>query len=789
MSQCRLSDRGLRCAAWLVCILCLWAVPIPLIAQRTLERPLPQGSAKRPAANRPAAETPVPVSPATATEAEPRTASPVVVRRQDLDTLSVSRLAPRTIGDLHAIESAIQHVYADAVAATVAIRAGAAHGCGVIVTEGGHVLTAAHVAGWPGRQLMLQLSDGRRVSARTMGMNHAADSALVQIDDPGPWPHLEVGRSDELKLGQWCIALGYPGGYDSERKPALRVGRILAVNRNDTALLTDCTLTGGDSGGPLLNLEGEVIGVNSRIGADLAANLHVPVDEFRKHRDRYLASESWGQLGYFGVRDIANASSGDAVTVEAIENDSPAGRVGLRKGDQVTAIENRPVKTSVEFRQLERQSRPGSEVVLKVVRESEERVVRLRVAESPTPPHSDDDAELLESFLRRSGWRDRVIDAVGKNHYDIKQAARTAVDNTKLSAVRVLDSRNQIAMGTVVSRHGLVLTKASEVIGAKHLICRLFDSRNLPAEVVGHDVGSDLALLKVDADDLVPVKWASQDQPTVGTWLASVTTSRQPLMMGNVSATTSRVGRERPLLGIRMHRELDRPEVSDVIRGSAAESAGIQPGDQILAVDQQAVSDKHELIRLIGKHWPGEPLELKLLRGEEKMDLSVSLGSESDADADLSGFREFNGGQLSLRRSGFETAFRHDTPLQPNQCGGPIVNIDGECIGINIARAERVASYAVPASTVQHSLQEMMNKLDQQVTITAAKPVVELPAPTEAPQKKPTRTPESTRGQAPSSQAPSGQAPSGQAPSGQAPSSQSARVPSSAPSTAAGESK
>ena len=131
---------------------------------------------------------------------------------------------------------------------------------------------------------------------------------------------------------------------------------------------------------------------------------------------------------------------------------------------------------------MEKSEEPGTEVTLLVENDNLERNVTLTLAESPNPPHGDDDAQLLESYLSRTiTWRRRAIDTVGKNHELVKHAARDAVEIAKASAVRVFANHRQVALGTVAHQDGLIITKLSEVLGAERLTCRLADARRLPA--------------------------------------------------------------------------------------------------------------------------------------------------------------------------------------------------------------------------------------------------------------------------------------------------------------------
>ncbi len=279
---------------------------------------------------------------------------------------------PESLETLQLLEQQTQRVAARAAPCTVSVQIGPAQGCGVIVTDSGYVLTAAHVAMRPGKSAVLTLADGRRVTATTRGMNRHVDAGMIKID-PGqnngrPWPHATLGKSEDLYSGMWCIATGHPGGYDRERGMVTRVGRILDVRED--SLDTDCALIGGDSGGPLFDLAGRLIAVHSRIGNDVADNLHVPVDHFGKWWDRMSLGESWGFLPGFKPVLGVKGNGTEKANVKVVYPGSPAADAGIETGDVVERFGDVAITDFESLKNAVSDTMPGERVKVWLRRES-----------------------------------------------------------------------------------------------------------------------------------------------------------------------------------------------------------------------------------------------------------------------------------------------------------------------------------------------------------------------------------------------------------------------------------
>jgi len=300
---------------------------------------------------------------------------------------------PRGIAELRAMQGHVQTLAEQLKKCTVGVQVGPAWGSGVIISKDGYVLTAAHVAeaGRNRGPLDVQgadrrgiatftLADGREVKGKPLGLFRTLDAGLMKITDAGDYPFAELGNSGGLKVNQWCIAMGHPGGYQSERGIVLRLGRVLYVGKD--AITTDCTLVGGDSGGPLFDMDGRVIGINSRISENLTANMHVPVNAYndRGAWDRMLKGESWGHLPgqdpWLGVGGDGDTKEAKISTVKA---KSPAEKYGLLPGDVVISFDGRAIADFNALTQAVADCHPDEWVRLKVRRGEELREIGLRL--------------------------------------------------------------------------------------------------------------------------------------------------------------------------------------------------------------------------------------------------------------------------------------------------------------------------------------------------------------------------------------------------------------------------
>jgi serine protease Do len=282
--------------------------------------------------------------------------------------------APENRKDLEAIQTALIAALPRTRAATVCIEIEEGSGTGVIVSEDGLILTAAHVATGVKKKVTVILEDGTKLKAETLGLVSDTDAAMMRITDKGTWPFVEIDRKDSSRLGDWVFALGHSGGFDKDRGLVVRLGRLVRIAHS--TLQSDCILIGGDSGGPLFDLSGRLVAINSRVGGEVQENLHVPMSVFIQNWDAMLKNEFIGDgpyakrpvkgSGFLGLATDARPEGGLKVT--KVGNKTPAEEAGLKEGDVILKLNGTPLAKREDLQSLLKEMAAGDEITLDLVR-------------------------------------------------------------------------------------------------------------------------------------------------------------------------------------------------------------------------------------------------------------------------------------------------------------------------------------------------------------------------------------------------------------------------------------
>ena len=268
-------------------------------------------------------------------------------------------------------------------------------GSGFIIHKSGYILTNAHVIE-NSDSLQVKLSTGGLFKGKLIGMDRVADLALIKIDSPNPLPVIPLGSSDELKPGDWVMAIGSPFGLDLTVTVGIvsAKGRSLGATPYDDFIQTDTPINPGNSGGPLINTQGEVVGINTAVmqmGQGLGFSL--PVDLAKKLIPELKANgkvtRSW--LGV-SVQDITltdkeslNLKVDQGSLVRAVVVDSPAYKAGLKKNDVIVEFAGHMINNSRKLPKEVVYTPSGEKISLKLVREG--KTMTINVTLQPFPKH------------------------------------------------------------------------------------------------------------------------------------------------------------------------------------------------------------------------------------------------------------------------------------------------------------------------------------------------------------------------------------------------------------------
>ncbi|MGL5018921.1 MAG: S1C family serine protease [Luteolibacter sp.] len=282
------------------------------------------------------------------------------------------------------------------------------------------------------------------------------------------------------------------------------------------------------------------------------------------------------------------------------------------------------------------------------------------------------------------------------------------------SSAVMLDGRREIGYGVVVSPDGHILAKASEVEPVAGLSVTVNETNYKEVKVLKVDPQWDVALLKVEAAGLVPVEWAPTSAVPQGTWVvangASTRTTRR-LLAGIVSAKI----REIPAsggaaLGVVLNSKGKALEVEEVNEKSGAKEAGLQKGDVILTIEGKKVKKVEEIGEILKDRKAGTTVKMTYRRDGKEATVDVRLAARGELFTDQMNRNDQMSGDFSPRRSGFPRVMQHDILGSRLVQGGPLLDLDGRCLGMNIARANRAESFAIPMEDVREIAERLMKQ-------------------------------------------------------------------------------
>jgi serine protease Do len=299
-------------------------------------------------------------------------------------------------------------------------------GSGVIVSADGLVLTNNHVVEGA-KEVRVTLADQRELKANIVGRDPRTDLAVLRVQEAGELQAARLGDSDNLKVGDWVLAIGNPFGLSHTLTSGIvsAKGRVLGAGPYDDFIQTDASINPGNSGGPLFNMQGEVVGINTAIIPNgQGIGFAVPVNMARQLMPE-LVEHGEVTRGYIGVNiqavtpDLARAmelKKPEGALVADVVSERPADQAGIKRGDVIVSFDGKEVRDSRQLPGMVAAAPVGEEVAVKVLRSGREKTLRVRVAkldssemeaapskESSPPRWGMELRELSPEMARRSG--------------------------------------------------------------------------------------------------------------------------------------------------------------------------------------------------------------------------------------------------------------------------------------------------------------------------------------------------------------------------------------------------
>lgn len=591
--------------------------------------------------------------------------------------------------------------------AVVLVGGGGSSFSGVIVSREGHVLSAGHAV-QPGRRYRITLPDGRRLPGVGKGSNPLADAALIRmIDPPADLPTVPMGDSTSLVTNQPCVGLSYPGGQLAGQEPVARFGRVVRSKTRRGMLQSTALMEPGDSGGPLFDLNGCVIGIHSRIGLSTQRNYEVPIEVYRTFWNELNREQVFTESGpprpMLGVR-LLEAEGGDddgpfGLKVVDVVEDSLAENGGIEDADTLVKIQDRELKSVRDLQDALITARDDGLKTLHVSLIRDDQPLELEVAfdverepapEVPLPENDLPDVRAPRGFPELAGF----AETFGELESLLDDACLEITSTFAADATRTIT-------GTRILGTPWVISKSSEVGEQPQT---LIDGEKRALRVVQRDTENDLVLLRAADVNATGVSLAEKAPVVaVGTFLLTPDSGGE----GHVSvagspAFLSQKLQSRGFLGVvpGTYGQNEGAILNEITEDGAAKRAGLHVGDIIKKLNNTIIRTQSDLRNFLAEVDPNAVVTATLLRDEEELVKPVMLGS-------MPSFSNHAADQIdkSGRRDGFREVVSHDADLQPDDCGSPVFTLEGEFLGLNIARNSRVRSYMLTAEVLRQFME------------------------------------------------------------------------------------
>ncbi len=584
---------------------------------------------------------------------------------------------------------------------------------GVIVSPQGHVLSAGHAV-TPGASYRITLPDGRRIRGVGKGANSRVDCALIKISNPGAnLPYAPMGDSSSLERNQPCIGLSYPGGQRAGVEPVARFGRVVRSVTRNGMLQSSVLMEPGDSGGPLFDLNGHVIGIHSRIGRSMNRNYEVPINVYRDFWNELNRESRFVESGpprpILGVRCSIARSSKDRRTIEGLKIDmvgeeTLASKIGIQTGDVLLQVYGSALKSKRDLRKALVAARDQGAETIQVDLMRADEAIKL-AADFDIEREGAPEVPLPEEDYPTATKPPEFTEAVSLTQHLAELEAE--LDDACVEIISEFgNTGSRSIVGTRIRGTEWVVSKSSAV---GQIPTILVDGESLPLSVLYRDPAVDLVLLKAPSVQEHGIEFgAGALEHSVGAFLLSPShDSGGVVSIVGSPAFRSQQRYSRGYLGVvpKTYQKNKGALLSEVTRDGAAERAGLHAGDIITKLNDTIIRSQRDMRAFLFKVDPNSTISATLRRDDDELTKSITLDAPpeySDHAADQM--------PKSSRRDGFREVFTHDADLKPDDCGGPLFDLDGSFVGLNIARNSRVRSYALPAEALCNFVEQASSK-------------------------------------------------------------------------------
>jgi len=321
-------------------------------------------------------------------------------------------------------------------------------GSGFIISGDGYILTNNHVVDGAD-EVTVRLQDRRTLTAKVVGTDPKYDIALLKVKDGGNLPAVSIGDSRSLKPGQWVLAIGSPFGFDY----TVTQGIVSAVGRNlgqqdqpyTSFIQTDVPINRGNSGGPLFNLQGQVVGINSQIysntGNYMGVSFSIPID-VAMNAIQQLKTKGYVSRGVLGVEvqpvsdDMAKAfklNSATGAAVVSVTAGSGAEKAGIQAGDIILSYDGKPLMQAGDLPPLVGMTKPGTKVPVQILRGGAKQTIEVAIAEMPRDAQAVDGSgqstPAAQSSVNALGLTVQAIDADTSKQLGLKPGLGVAISS------------------------------------------------------------------------------------------------------------------------------------------------------------------------------------------------------------------------------------------------------------------------------------------------------------------------------------------------------------------------